>query len=111
MLRINTREDDDGHVAVEASITWAEKTDVMELVEAVTNLVAAEHKIMRETFFNKAMSRNVTTEMTGKPPMSLAKCLEVANIVCAKKRGQMGDLYRKSISIARIGIAETRMWK
>ena len=111
MLCINTREDDDGHVAVEASIPSAEKTDVMELVEPVTNLVAAEDKIMCETFVNKAMSRNVTMEMTGKPPMNLAECLEVANIVCAKKTDQMGDLHRKSIRTACIGPAETRMWK
>ena len=45
MLRINTLETDDGHVSVEASIPWAENTDVMELVEAVMNLVAAEHMI------------------------------------------------------------------
>ena len=78
LLCINTREDDDGHVAVETS-----------------NLVAAEHNIMCETFVNEAMSWNVT--MTGKPPMSLAVCL--ANIVFAKKRDQDG------------GAAQKRMWK
>ena len=32
MLRMNTSENEDGHVSVEASIPWAENTDVMELV-------------------------------------------------------------------------------
>ena len=45
MARNNTSETDDGHVSVEASIPWTENTDVMELVEADMNLVAAKNMI------------------------------------------------------------------
>ena len=46
ILKISTREDDDGQIAVDASIpSWAENQDVIDLVEAVMNLVAAEHII------------------------------------------------------------------
>ena len=48
-----------------------------------------------ETVVNEILSRNVIREMTGNPPISLAESLEVANIVCARKGGQLGDLHRK----------------
>ena len=45
MLKISTREEDEAQVTVVAWIPWTENQDVMELVEAVMNLVAAEHII------------------------------------------------------------------
>ena len=41
----NTDGDGDGTMSVEASVPWAESTDVFEIVEAVMNLVAAENMI------------------------------------------------------------------
>ena len=111
MLRIQTTDNEDGHMSVEASIPWAENTDVFEIIEAVMNLVAAEHmvrpwsyqginiisslhevkysahvvlsardqKLVCETFVKEVLGKNVTREMTGKPPMSLTESLEVAS--------------------------------
>ena len=45
MLNIQTMESCDGTMSVEASIPWAESSDVFEIVEAVMNLVASEHMI------------------------------------------------------------------
>ena len=45
MLKIQTTDNGDGHMSVEASIPWAENTDVFEIIEAVMNLVAAEHMV------------------------------------------------------------------
>ena len=127
LLNIQTLESNDGTMAVEASIPWEESSDVMEIVEAVLNLVPAENmirpwsyqgiNIMRslhevkyfchtvrtakdqkdlcENYVNEVLSKNVTRSMTGKPPMSITECLELASMVCARNGGQMTDLYRK----------------
>jgi hypothetical protein len=127
MLNIQTSESNDGTMSVEASIPWEESSDVFEIIEAVMNLVAAEHmirpwsyqaiNIMRslhevkyfchvvktardqkdlcETFVNEVLSKNVTRSMTGKPPMTITECLDLASIVCARNGGQMADLYRR----------------
>ena len=41
------------------------------------------------------MSCNVTREMPCKPPISLSERLEVANLVCARNGGDIGDLQSK----------------
>jgi hypothetical protein len=45
MLNIQTSESNDGTMSVEASIPWEESSDVFEIIEAIMNLVAAEHMI------------------------------------------------------------------
>mgnify|MGYP001320091374 FL=1 len=54
-----------------------------------------DQKDLCENFVNEVLSKNVTRSMTGKPPMSITECLELASIVCARNGGQMTDLYRQ----------------
>ena len=56
---------------------------------------ASDQKSLCETFVDKILGKNVTREMTGKPPMSLIECLEVLLIVCARNGGQMTDLHQR----------------
>ena len=55
-------------------------------VKFFAHIVASsrEQKTMCETFVNEVLGKNVTREMTGKPPLSIIECLEVALIVCAR---------------------------
>ena len=54
-----------------------------------------DQKDLCENFVNEVLSKNVTRSMTGKPPMTITECLELASIVCSRNGGQTTDLYRQ----------------
>jgi hypothetical protein len=55
---------------------------------------ARAQKELCEAYVNEVLYKNVTREMTGKPPTSITESLELASIVCARNGGQMTDLHR-----------------